>query len=210
MKIPEGMTEQEVLDIIERVAIGLGYKFRFGYHSQDDMKQEARIEAIKGLEKYEPSKGKLNTFLYTHVKNRLANFKRDNYERLDKPCLHCPLKAYDPECAQSDNQCTAYQDKLDCKPYNNWASRNSAKKNIMSPVGIENVRDEHEDSMKEDNDIVEQIHNSHLIDLISDKIPVNLRAYWIKLSNDIPLKKQERERLLAAVREILEEAKYGP
>lgn len=210
MKIPEGHTEQEVLDSIEVIVKGLSHKFKFGYHELDDMAQETRVECIKALDRYDPTKGKLETFLWTNAKNRLSNLKRNKYERYDKPCLKCPLSAYDPDCLKSDNECTAYDDKCDCTPYNNWLKRNSAKKNIMSPVGIQQVRDENESNMRMENCPVEKMYNESLIDLIDEKIPVNLRTQWIKMKNDIKLNKADREKLLSAIREIVEEENYAP
>lgn len=208
MNIPKGMTEQEVLEAIDRVANGLGHKFRFGYHGLEDMKQEARMEALKALDSYDASRGKLETFLWTHVKNRLSNLKRNKFERYDKPCLNCPLKAYDPQCLESSNQCTEYDDKDDCKPYYNWSKRNFSKKNIMSPVGMQNVKDEHESRMKEDNDIVESIYSAQVIALLDVKIPVALRSSWVKLKNDIKINKPERDKLLLSIRQILVEENY--
>lgn len=208
MKIPDGMTEAEVIQSINNIANGLAYKFKFGYHDIEDMKQEARIECIKAMDKYDANKGKLETFLWTHVKNRLSNLKRNKYERYDKPCFKCPLNAYDPDCKKSANQCTAYDDKSDCKPYYNWLKRNSAKKNIMSPVGMQNVKAEHEPKMRQDSDIVEDINVANMIDILDSKIPVNLRSYWIKMKNDIKLSKSEREKLLSAIHDILGEVNY--
>ena len=88
MKIPDNHSEQEVLDVIDGIANRLCYKFKFGYHSPEDMKQQARLFAWEGLEKYD-GKRPLENFLWTHVRNRLYNFKRNNYSRLEKPCDTC-------------------------------------------------------------------------------------------------------------------------
>lgn len=210
MHLPEGMTQEEVLNIIDNIANGLAYKFRFGYYGLEDMKQEARLEALDALKKYDPKKGKLSTFLWAHVRNRLSNIKRNKFERYDKPCLNCPLKAYDPECIKSTSKCTEYEDKSDCKPYNSWFNRNLAKKNIVSPIGIQNVKDEHESNMREEKDITSTIYSNQIIDLLDQKIPVALRSHWVKLKNDIRLKKADKEKLLVSIREILKEANYGP
>lgn len=209
MKIPKGHTEKDVLDSIEVIVKGLAHKFKFGYHSQEDMAQEARIHCIEALERYEPSKGKLETFLWTHTKNRLANLKRNKYERHDKPCLNCPLKAYDPECLKSTSQCVEYEDKDDCKQYNSWTKRNFAKKNIMSPVGIQQVRDENESRMKQENDPAEKMYTESIINLLDENIPIHLRSLWIKMKNDIKLNKPEREKILSAIREIIGDKNYG-
>jgi hypothetical protein len=49
MEIPSNYSEQEVIDIIDNIANRLCYKFKFGYHTADDMKQEARVFAWQGL-----------------------------------------------------------------------------------------------------------------------------------------------------------------
>ena len=76
------------------------------------MKQQAAIFALEGLEKYD-NKRPLENFLWTHVRNRLFNYKRDNYQRPDKPCLSCVF--YDAHCATSTNQCNEYDDKTNCR-----------------------------------------------------------------------------------------------
>ena len=83
MKIPKGMTEKEVLEIINKVASRYAHKFRFGYFEADDIRQEAVIIAMEALERYEEGRP-LENFLEVHVKNRLNNFKRDKYYRQSK------------------------------------------------------------------------------------------------------------------------------
>ena len=82
------MTEEEVLETIEKIANKLCYKFKFGYHGVEDMKQQATLFALEGLDSYD-EKRPLENFLWTHVRNRLFNYKRDNFERPDKPCFSC-------------------------------------------------------------------------------------------------------------------------
>ena len=83
MKIPKGMPEKEVLEIITKVASRYAHKFRFGYFEADDIRQEAVIIAMEALERYEEGRP-LENFLAVHVKNRLNNFKRDKYYRQSK------------------------------------------------------------------------------------------------------------------------------
>jgi len=47
------VTEQEFLEVLENISKRLGHKFKFGYHSYEDMKQQAAIFALEGLEKYD-------------------------------------------------------------------------------------------------------------------------------------------------------------
>ena len=53
MKLPKNMTEEEVLKTIEHIANKLCYKFKFGYHGVEDMKQQATLFALEGLEAYD-------------------------------------------------------------------------------------------------------------------------------------------------------------
>ena len=82
MKIPKGMTEQEVIETITKVVDRQAAKFRFGYYEIEDMRQEAFIIAMDALDRYD-EKRPLENFLAVHVNNRLKNFKRDNFYRMD-------------------------------------------------------------------------------------------------------------------------------
>ena len=76
------MTEQEVVDTITKIARHLAPKFIFASYDVDDIFQEAFIIGIDGLDKYD-EKRPLSNFMFTHISNRLKNFKRNNYYRLD-------------------------------------------------------------------------------------------------------------------------------
>lgn len=75
--------ENEFIEIVDRIAQRLARKFLFGYHTLEDMKQQCYVEALKGLEKYDKSRP-LENFLWIHIRNRLFNYKRDNYTRPDR------------------------------------------------------------------------------------------------------------------------------
>tara|TARA_R110002020_G_scaffold342256_2_gene556761 strand:+ start:864 stop:1388 length:525 start_codon:yes stop_codon:yes gene_type:complete len=77
------MKESEVLEVINRICNRYAHKFKFGYFTPDDIRQEAFIIAIDALERYDESRP-LENFLAVHVKNRLNNFKRDRYYRQQK------------------------------------------------------------------------------------------------------------------------------
>ena len=94
MKIPKGMTEEQVLEAIENVVNSLARNFRFGYFDTEDMKQEGRVYAIEGITKYNPKVGPLENFLRTHIRNRFINLRRNKLTRYQPPCVDCPF--YDP------------------------------------------------------------------------------------------------------------------
>jgi DNA-directed RNA polymerase specialized sigma24 family protein len=201
MKIPKGMTEQDVVDTIERVANRLAFKYKFGYHGVEDIKQQAALHALKAMDKYDEDRP-LENFLWTHIRNRLFNDKRNNYERPDKPCLTCPL--YDPHCAKSHSQCEAYTDKTECDLYARWLKRNSPKKNIMQPIDLDEVKDEQEDNMKTA-DFTESVSNNELWELIDKHLHVSLRNDYMKMKNGMKISKARRKKVETAILEIVRE-----
>jgi len=82
MKIPDNMSEEEVFSIILKISRKLAPKFVFASFEEEDIIQEAFIIGLEGLDRYDSSRP-LSNFMYTHIANRLKNFKRDNYYRRD-------------------------------------------------------------------------------------------------------------------------------
>ncbi len=200
MKIPDNMSEDEVLAVIETIARRLAYKYKFGYHDIDDMKQQARLEAWKGLADYD-GKRPLENFLWTHVRNRLYNFKRDKFERPDKPCLNCPLNAY----IESEDGCGLFNDKMECELYSGWINRNSRKRNIMTPIAIGSVVDEHEPNMKKEDNIVDILTRKEIIEILDREIPIEFRGDYLRLKFGTKVSKSRRVKMREVVTTILEE-----
>ena len=198
------MTEAEVLKIIENVAKRLAYKYRFGYYDVDDIKQEARIEAWKCLDRYN-GKHPLENFLFTHVKNRLFNLKRDKYSRLDKPCFKCPLNAY---CKETD-ECKEYVDLMECKWYNGWIVRNSTKSGLMDTMEYNHIDDTSENTMKEP-DGIDSIMNNELIELIDRELSVEFRHDWLRIREGVQIPRIKLNKLKQAIILLLEENNIDP
>lgn len=78
MKIPNGMTELEVVSKITLVVDRIAPKYAFYGYSVDDIKQEAFIICIEALNRYDPSRP-LENFLSVNLSNRMKTFVRDNY-----------------------------------------------------------------------------------------------------------------------------------
>lgn len=192
--LPNGVDEAEFLQVLENISQRLGNKFKFGYHSFEDMKQQAAIFALEGLEKYDSSRP-LENFLWTHVRNRLFNYKRDNYQRPDLPCLTCPF--YDKHNENSSSQCTEYINKDDCSLFSAWSQRNNAKKNIMKPISIENVHHSNKD------DTSEIIANQQILQTIDKQIPTQYRELYLKFRYGDKISKTEQRKLIDVIRKIL-------
>jgi len=197
--LPNGVTEDEFLRVLDDISKRLGHKFRFGYHDFDDMKQQAAIFALEGLEKYDRSRP-LENFLWTHVRNRLFNYKRDNYQRPDKPCLTCPL--YDPHCKKSTSQCLDFENKNDCELYNAWETRNNSKKNIMRPVAIEDSED-YASKYHTKGDIGDIVLTQEIIKKLDEHIPAPHRESYLKLKYGEKINKSDFQKLILIIREIM-------
>jgi hypothetical protein len=198
-KTPQ-VDENEFLKIVDIIAKKLAYKFKFGYHDFDDMKQQISIFALEGLKNYD-HKRPLENFLWTHVRNRLFNYKRDNYQRPDKPCLTCPI--YDPHCKKSTNQCEQYPNKEDCSLYKSWTDRNSTKKNLMHLNTIDEIKDYGNTFISDENLLVNSIETNELWKLIESHLTGEYRTLYLKIKSGNKVSKGDMDKLASKLREII-------
>lgn len=185
MRIPEGLTEEEVLKIIEKVVGALSQrKLVFGSYTLEDIQQEGRIIAITtGLEKFDMARavipgdvGKaLEKFLRIHVISRLKNFRRDNSGRSERP--------------------------VDIEKIEQWEERNRIRHNLIRPIDLHAVANEVSDK----NDLVEDIHYRSMVDLIRDRLPVELRTDFLRMCDGLRLPKPRQTKVREAIAEILNE-----
>lgn len=78
MKIPKGMTEQQVIDQINIVVDRIAPRYTFYGYTVNDMKQESFIICMEALNRYDEIRP-LENFLSFNLSNRLKNFVRDNH-----------------------------------------------------------------------------------------------------------------------------------
>jgi hypothetical protein len=160
------------------------------------MKQQAAQFAIEGLDNYDGVRP-LENFLWVHVRNRLYNFKRNNYSRPTLPCDCCELDAY------KDFECTAHENKLDCLAYERWFRRNQIKQNLMSTKPSD-------DGINDESSVEDQIFSREIYALVERNIPVTMREDWIRFTNKLKLPKNKREALLSFIIQILKEHGINP
>lgn len=201
--LPNGVNTEEFLQALENISKRLAHKFRFAYHSVDDMKQQAAIFALEGLENYD-NKRPLENFLWTHVRNRLFNYKRNNYQRPDKPCHSCPF--FDKTCKVSLNQCEKYTNKQDCDLYASWAKRNEVKKNIIQPSYIETSL--HQSVQPTDFDL--SIQNQELIKFLDFNVQSEFRESYLKLKHGAKISKLELKKLQQHIFSLMEANNWKP
>lgn len=194
------ISEEEFVSVWDKISKKLGYKFKFGYHSHEDMKQQAAIFALEGLKNYD-NKRPLENFLWTHVRNRLFNYKRDNYQRPDKPCLSCPF--FKPNCSKTPSECSEFATKNECSLYSSWITRNDTKKNIMKPVTIDNVNENSKEITT--NDLLSNISNKEIIKIIDQNISIKNRPIFLKLLGGSKVPKTEINKLVKEIKQILKD-----
>ena len=185
-----------MVKIINNIANRLASKFKFGYHELEDMRQQARLFAWEGLENYDGIRP-LENFLWTHVRNRLYNFKRNNFGRPDKPCDVCPFFSKDFINSRGYG-CKAYDNHEECDLYMGWLNRNTAKRNIMNTAQLDK-------ELKGKDHMEEAIDKKNIFNLIDKEIPVQYREDWIRLINDLKLPKVRKETVVQMVLSILKE-----
>tara|TARA_R110000824_G_scaffold237755_2_gene426565 strand:- start:8964 stop:9470 length:507 start_codon:yes stop_codon:yes gene_type:complete len=160
------------------------------------MRQQARLFAWEGLDNYDGIRP-LENFLWTHVRNRLYNFKRNNFGRPDKPCDVCPF--FDISFTNSKGYgCKAYDNHEECDLYTGWLSRNTAKKNIMNTAQLDQ-------EIKGKDHIEDAIDKKHIFNLLDREIPVQHREDWIRLINDLKLPKVRKQTMIELILNILKE-----
>jgi DNA-directed RNA polymerase specialized sigma24 family protein len=195
MKLPPNITEKDFLTATDKVVSLLASSFTFGFYTVEDIKQQARLFAIQAMDRYDPTRP-LDNFLYTHIKNRLINFRRDNFRRNDPPCQGCHA---------SLNGETFHENKQYCEKYQAWLKRNFIKQNIITPLDISNICDEHEANTRTESSIVEDIARDELLALVDMKLPVELRRIYLQMQAGESVPKAKREQVERAVLDILKD-----
>jgi len=191
------VTEKHFLETIDKICYKLLHKFKFGYHDIDDMKQQAYIFALQGLESYDPSKP-LENFLWTHIRNRLFNFKRDKYQRPDLPCNTC--EHFDKFYDNSTSQCLKFNCRSSCSLYNHWYIKNNNKKNLMQISHTDDTDRIGNESI----DFVKDIQNQEILKRIDPHIKVSLRKYYLMILYGQKIPKKYQRLLLQNIKEALQ------
>lgn len=189
--IGRGEAEADIHRTIQQVARSLAPKYTFGYHSRLDIEQDAFVLALEVLqgEGYDPTRPLAN-FLYVHLRRRLSNQIRKSYYRVEPPCTCC-----DP----------SNPPEVPCRKWSEWHKRNMAKQNLMRPLDVAAVDDQGEPRMASPSSAVEDAAVREMISLIDGKLPVDLRADYLRMREHVSVPKARRHRVREAVLSILKE-----
>lgn len=199
-----GMTEKQVLAAIEQAVNSLASTYKFGYHDIEDIKQEGRLLALKLIKSgsYD-NKRPLGNFLFTHIRNRLSNFKRDNFRRNDPPCITCHRAFQEAHCSE----CSHVNDGKYCKKYVTWRKRNDSKQNLMNMLDL-SVLDGDSDFLAYTNsDVVERSELSEIQDILDQYLTAEQRKLLLKLRAGESVSSIKRKELEQYIFDILK--RYG-
>lgn len=185
MNYPPGVTEEQFLDAVNKACDILARSFAFGFYDADDIRQEASVFAIEAIQRYDRSRPLAN-FIYTHIKNRLINFKRDRFHRNDPPCGICA-------------EGTKHADGNYCDKYLAWKARNAAKQSLMKPIDLGDRDDV--DAVCED--LTENLSRDEILSKIDVGLPVELRSTYLRMLAGESVPKGKRDAVAAKLREIL-------
>ena len=193
------INEDEFLNIVDIISKKLAYKFKFGYHDYEDMKQQISIFALEGLKNYD-HKRPLENFLWTHVRNRLFNYKRDNYQRPDKPCLSCPL--HNPQLSSG---CEKYSNKNDCDLYEAWSKRNSVKKNLMHLTTIDEIKDYGNAFNSGDDSLINSVSSKEILTIVEKHLNGEDRIIYLKVKSGSKVSKGDMKKLTTKLQQIIKD-----
>lgn len=180
MKIPDGITEQKVNQIIAKVIRQLSPRLVYGSNTIEDIQQEGWLFAIDGLEHFQRGYAKeddvaqaLENFLRVHIPNRLKNERRKHVGRVEKPANPAKLEA--------------------------WEKKVAARHNLMYPADIHSLQYD----IPLLTDVVEDVHYRQMVELIKEKLAVDLRSDFLRMCDGVKIPKPRQLKVRQAVAVIL-------
>lgn len=187
MRLPDFITEDEFLIAFENVIKKIARKFTFNVYDVDDIHQEAFIIAAEGVFNFNPVYNvPLESFLYTHLYNRLINFKRNNYLRKENNCK---------ECREINRLCVRCEQR---------EKLNYTKKCILEPANLDSLS--HPTFI---NDYDKKIDNAIILEEIIKRLPSNMVEDFYKIRDGVRINNKKKKRIIEIIEEIMEELDYA-
>lgn len=181
MKMPKNYTEGEFVAIVDKIMDYLAPLFTFGYYGVDDIRQEGFLYAVEALSRYDKTKAaSLDRFLFTHIRNRLLNLKRNKLSR-PNPCVGCEVS----DCQEH------------CDKYKKWYRINSVKKELTSPNFYE------VGGAEGGEDIVEKYCQVECLNIIDRELPLPYRKDFLRLIEGDTLQTFRRDRLYIEIKKVM-------
>ncbi len=189
MKVPPGYTEEEVLAVLQRIADSVAYEFAFGSFTPDDIRQQAIVEGLEGLPRFDPDRP-LENFLRVHIRNRLLNLIRKESRRSDPPCKTC----------HRGHSCQFATKGGTCEKYAAWNDRNNKKAILARGAGDAGCAEPPVQDAVEDTAAFDEMTTR-----INNELPPALRADYLRMLAGQNIPKARRLKVEEAVALILRE-----
>lgn len=198
--LPPGKTEEEVLRCIERVVRLLAPSFAFGVYDVEDICQIGRMEAIALLAKgkYDPTRP-LENFLFTHVRRRLLNVRREFMRTDSVGCRGC----YRLWLAGSRDACGKGAE--GCAQFARWRVGQEKRGKVMRAVSVDRVA-EHDGALTQQDTVADTAAGEELLRLIDERLPIDLRGDYLRMRAGVHVRQSRKELVREAVANILREA----
>jgi hypothetical protein len=158
--------DSETLSTIQAIAARFRGKIFPGY-ADCDIEQEAVIMMMEALPRYRPEFGKLEHFLSSHARRRLANLRRNKHARpkSDCPCESCILADERGEPGPHDGEF--------CERYAAWQKRNRRKMDLSS-----SYQTNEEVSHAVIDDGAEQVEINEILQIIEERLDDGHKPIW--------------------------------
>lgn len=203
VSLPHGITDDEFIEAIDRVAHSLA-SYAFGPYTAEDIKSLCCVYSMEALAKpdgYDVAKPLAN-FLYQCCRFRILNLRRKEYKRIeDPPCEGCHLAANDSGlmyCGPNNEP---------CRQHKNYVSRNQAKANLQRPMPFDRMSPKQHEEWLMTLPIAEvEAETKEILERIDALIGPELRQDMLLIRAGIRVPKPRRLRVENAVKEILDYA----
>jgi len=197
MEYPEGLTEKQFLETVEKIVGSFPPGLATGHMTIEDVRQAMRLECVKALAGYD-GKRPLENFLRVHVKHRLRNLNRDVHRRIKNPCITCPH--YDKNYQESINQCKLFENKYNCKPFQTYTIQSNTKNSLVEPVNMKDIAD---DPLLVIDEVHEKAEYALLEEEIDRRIPAEYRADYLKIREGVSVPTNRRNQIKRIILDIL-------
>jgi len=200
------MTEGEVIGIIQLVAHKLSQKYKYSYHTREDMEQDAFIEAFRALETYDCTLP-LENYLTICLRNHFLNMRRKHVERAETPCNRCALNIL--------GKCWAFVSRSQCGRYDRWKRRNDSKRLLANGVSTGSTNSNKDGSAGsnydrgENDKSLRSVEYREILERIEERIPLKIRKQYLKWKNGIKIGAAEEREILEMIGELVEDINVG-
>ena len=184
MLVPEGYTQSQVIDLINKILDGLVSKFKFGVYDASDIRQEGFIEAMSLLTKFD-GKRPLENFLRATLPNKLKNLRRN--------------KSYVTHVS-----CSAHNEfTKNCEACESRQNTQLQKRKLLNPIDLDSVNPDGESNFIASDDL-NSLELKESLERINKLLPMDMRVDYLKMKEGLYVNRERRLEIEKKVWEIID------